>query len=221
MNLGKSEVHIWQAQLDLVQFDANLLSPDERARADRFKFEQHRQRFVAGRAVLRSLLARYLNTDPQILEFEYGTHGKPFLKNAKIQFNLAHAEDLALYAVTCDRAVGIDVERIRAIDDLEALVHRFLQASEYEAIFKAEAEARLKLFFRYWTCKEAFLKAIGAGLSKLQELEIAIDKSVMLKKHPQSVSEWKLQEIYLQDDFVSAIAVEQADSLAFQYFNLS
>jgi 4'-phosphopantetheinyl transferase len=161
MKLGDSEVHIWQVNLDEVQL--NLLSPDEQTRADRFKFEQHRERFIAGRSFLRSLLARYLATDPIGLEFEYSSYGKPSLRSTRIQFNLAHSQHLALYAVTYDRLVGIDVEAIRPVENLDSLVQRFFLPSEYKAIQNNEA-----LFFQYWTCKEAFLKAIGAGECKIE-----------------------------------------------------
>ncbi|BAS58585.1 4'-phosphopantetheinyl transferase HetI [Leptolyngbya boryana NIES-2135] len=201
MKLGDSEVHIWQVNLDEVQL--HLLSADEQVRADRFKFEQHRKRFIAGRSFLRSLLSRYCQADPMALEFEYSSHGKPALKRSRIQFNLAHSQHLALYAVTYDRLVGIDVEAIRPMDDLESLVQRFFLPSEYKAIRADNA-----LFFQYWTCKEAFLKAIGTGISKLKELEI---ENAQLKTIPVEARsrKWHLQQLSIQDDFAGAIAVEQ------------
>lgn len=201
MQLGNSEVHIWQVNLDEIQF--HYLSLDEQARADRFKFEQHRDRFIAGRSFLRSLLSTYLQTDPISLEFEYASHGKPSLKNSPIQFNLAHSQHLALYAVTYDRLVGIDLEAIRPVDDLNGLVKRFFLPSEYKAI-----QADNSLFFQYWTCKEAFLKATGTGLSKLKELEI---ENAQLKTIPVEARsrKWYLQQLTINADFAGAIVVEQ------------
>lgn len=210
MKLGDSEVHIWQVNLDEVQL--KLLSADEQVRADRFKFEQHRKRFIAGRSFLRSLLSRYLQTDPLCLEFDYSSHGKPFLKS-RLQFNLAHSQHLALYAVTYDRAVGIDVEAIRSIDDLDALVQRFFLPSEYKAI-----QAQKSLFFQYWTCKEAFLKATGTGLSKLKELEIENGqlKTIPIEARSQK---WYLQQLEINSNFAGAIVVEQnCPSLELRYF---
>jgi 4'-phosphopantetheinyl transferase len=210
MKLGDSEVHIWQVNLDEVQL--KLLSADEQVRADRFKFEQHRKRFIAGRSFLRSLLSRYLQTDPMSLEFEYSSHGKPFLKS-RLQFNLAHSQHLALYAVTYDRTVGIDIEAIRPIDDLDALVQRFFLPSEYKAI-----QAQKSLFFQYWTCKEAFLKATGTGLSKLKEIEIEDAKLKTIPAEARS-QKWYLQQLEINSNFASAIVVEQnCPSLELRYF---
>lgn len=201
--LGASDVHIWQVNLDTIARLSEFLSPDERSRADRFKFDQHRQRFIAGRGFLRSLLARYLNTEPKTLEFHYGSHGKPFLKESSIQFNLAHSQHLALYAVTLDRAVGIDIEQVRAIEQLDALVQRFFLPSEARTI-----QSQPDLFFQYWTCKEAFLKATGTGLSKLKDLEIerARLKTIPVEARSQK---WQLQELSINDQFTGAIVIEQ------------
>lgn len=211
MKLGDSEVHIWQINLDEVQL--NFLSPDEQVRADRFKFEVHRRRFIAGRSFLRSLLAQYLQTGPMALEFEYCSQGKPALKRSRLQFNLAHSQHCAVYAVTYDRAVGIDIEAIRPIADLDALVQRFFLPSEYQAI-----QAENSLFFQYWTCKEAFLKATGTGLSKLKELEI---ENAQLKTIPVEARsrKWYLQQLSVARDFAGAIVVEQdCPSLELKYF---
>ncbi|MER3432010.1 MAG: 4'-phosphopantetheinyl transferase [Leptolyngbya sp. ERB_1_1] len=203
LRLGKFDVHIWQINLDTIAPPFEILSLDERSRADRFKFDHHRQRFIAGRGFLRSLLARYLNADPTTLEFHYGSHGKPFLKDSAIQFNLAHSQHLALYAVTRDRAVGIDVEQVRAVEPLAALVQRFFLPAEARTI-----QAQPDLFFQYWTCKEAFLKATGTGLSKLKDLEI---EQARLKTIPieARLQQWYLQELAINDQFAGAIVIEQ------------
>ncbi len=214
MELKAFEVHVWQARLNVSTAPfVELLSIDERDRADRFKFEHHRQRFVAGRGILRSILAQYLNTNPQDLKFSYQPQGKPFLDQS-LQFNLAHSEDLALIAVTLDRPVGIDVEAIRAIENLEALAQRFFTSTEYEAICQTQIEARSRLFFRYWTCKEAILKATGAGLSNLNGLEIKT-----LPDPESRVDNWILREIPTKPDFVGTIAVTyQSEALQFESF---
>ncbi len=213
LNLGESDVHVWQVNLDAIAFSIEMLSVDERSRADRFKFAQHQQRFIAGRGFLRSLLSRYLNADPSSLEFYYGSHGKPFLKETSIQFNLAHSQHLAVYAVTRDRAVGIDVEQVRAVEQLEALVQRFFLPSEARTI-----QAQPDLFFQYWTCKEAFLKATGTGLSKLKDLEI---DRVRLKTLPIEArsQQWQLQELMINNQFAGAIVIEQnCPTLNLSYF---
>lgn len=214
LKLGANDVHVWQVNLDArALLNIDLLSADEQSRANRFKFEQHRQRFIAGRGFLRSLLARYLNTDATSLQFGYGAHGKPFLKDASIQFNLAHSEHLALVVVSLDRAVGIDLEHIRAIEQFEALVTRFFRPSEARTI-----QAQPALFFQYWTCKEAFLKATGTGLSKLKELEIDRTQLKTIPVEARS-QDWHLQEIPINPQFAGAIVVERnCPTLDFSYF---
>ncbi len=213
LKLGESEVHIWQVNLDTIAINAATLSADEQSRADRFKFEQHRARFIAGRGFLRSLLSRYLNTDPSSLEFNYGSFGKPFLRHSRIQFNLAHSQHLALYAVSYDRSIGIDIEQVRVVEQLDSLVQRFFSPSESKVI-----QAQPSLFFQYWTCKEAFLKATGTGLSKLKELEIekAQLKTIPIESRSQ---QWQLQELVVNDEFAGAIVIEQTcPNLELNYF---
>lgn len=224
LTLTQSEIHVWQAQLDLsasqtAEFQATL-SHDEQTRAERFKFDHHRQRFMNGRGILRSLLARYLKTEPKALKFSYGSHGKPFLENSNLKFNLAHSDNLALYAFTYDRAIGIDVEMIRPVSDLLAIANRFFSANESETIRQASDQSQQ--FFRYWTCKEAFLKATGDGLSQLSHLEIDIDQIVKLKKLPNSelIQNWILEEIKLESSFVGAIAAKaKSEKLTIIYFS--
>ncbi|MBD1825756.1 4'-phosphopantetheinyl transferase superfamily protein [Cyanobacteria bacterium FACHB-DQ100] len=215
LRLGDSEVHIWLTNLDAISPSFEMLSIGERSRADRFKFEQHRQRFIAGRGFLRSLLGCYLNTDPATLEFDYGAHGKPFLKHSTLQFNLAHSQHLALHAVTYDRAVGIDIEQIRVIDQVERLAQRFFLPSEAEAV-----QTQPDLFFQYWTCKEAFLKATGIGLSGLKEIEI--DRFQLRSIPPEARSQqWQLHPITISDQFAGAIVIEQnCSQLDLRYFHI-
>src|SRR6266700_139048 len=103
--LGTGQIHIWAVPLDLLPAKlvdlASTLAPLERERGERFRFDVHRKRFIAGRGLLRAVLSQYLETEPSRLEFVYGTRGKPsLLDGAGIRFNLAHSEDLALVAVT-------------------------------------------------------------------------------------------------------------------------
>ena len=222
VTLSPQDVHVWQARLDVPphQLDAftQLLSADERLRADRFKFEQHRHRFIAGRGLLRSLLARYLGCSPQQLRFGYGSHGKPVLLDFEsLHFNVAHSQDLALYAVTRDRCLGVDLEQVRTVDNLDSLTRRFFSPSEHAAICEAEAHHQTDLFFRYWTCKEAYLKATGEGLGKLGglEIELSLTQPAQLKRLPseENPQHWHLQELDLENDFAAAIVVAAPSEL--------
>jgi 4'-phosphopantetheinyl transferase len=184
LELVNGEAHVFCAALDqplsrLERFEA-ILSANERARAARFVFTPDRNRFVAARAILREILAWLLHANPAQLAFTYGVHGKPRLASPVagqfLHFNLAHSDALAVYIVSAQNAVGIDVERIRPIRGVRAIVAQFFSARENAEWRLLSAGRKTTAFFEYWTCKEALLKAAGNGLDQqlklLNQIEI-------------------------------------------------
>lgn len=166
------EIHVWSAALDreekvLRQLDSTL-SPEEKARADRFHFVNDRNRFVAARGLLRELLGRYLRQAPAGLEFSYGKHGKPFLSGENVSsglsFNLSHSSGMVVYAIARERNLGIDVEHARAESAGEDIAQRYFSAREVSDLRTLLPDARVEGFFLCWTRKEAYLKATGMGL---------------------------------------------------------
>src|ERR1051326_2139961 len=125
LSLGVRDVHVWAANLDVTAKSLirlrSILSEDELLRAGRLHFDTHRNRFVAGRGILRMLLGKYLECAVDELNFTYGPNGKPALAGRNSQsglfFNLAHSEDIALFVFTHVGPIGIDVERIRPVSD--------------------------------------------------------------------------------------------------------
>jgi len=163
-------VDVWQADLaDVPDELGQLLNAEERARAERLLSERHRLLWVRSRAVLRALLARYLSLDPAVLELSLGEHGKPMLDSggaAPIQFNLSHSGEIALYAVSAERAVGIDVEvERRAIDELRVAAG-VLGSAETERLAALDPETRTREFLRAWVAHEAAVKCRGGGLGR-------------------------------------------------------
>ncbi len=157
-------IDVWRVALEAPS-RVEYLSPDELARAGRFRFDRHRRRFIAARAALRAVLAGYLGQGPREIRFHYGEHGKPHLGDPRpLEFNLAHSGELALIAVAGTHAVGVDVELERDRVSDEGIAERFFSASEVAALGSLPAEQRQAAFFRCWTRKEAFLKATGKGL---------------------------------------------------------
>ncbi|HEY2841713.1 MAG TPA: 4'-phosphopantetheinyl transferase superfamily protein [Pirellulales bacterium] len=143
------------------------LSDDERARAARFKFNKHRYRYVAARAALRRLLGRYAAVDPADLCFDYGLQGKPRIEQPTaaraISFNMSHSRDLALLAFTLGPRLGVDIEAVRNMPNALGIARRFFTVEEAELL--AAAEEVSDCFFRFWTRKEAVIKAVGTGLA--------------------------------------------------------
>ncbi len=171
--LHKHEIHVWAVELDkplaVVQRLSGNLIPDETARAAKFYFAHDRDRYTVGRATLRQLLGAYLNMLPQTVEISYSEYKKPLLPNHNLNFNVSHSHGLGLF-VFCDgawgeTAVGIDIEKIRPMPDANELVtHYFSQAeiAKWQTVAPHQTDLA---FFNCWTRKEAFIKAIGEGLS--------------------------------------------------------
>lgn len=180
--LTADEVHVWHPELDpwveRVPWLTQILSPDERARAERFCFPRERQHFFVCRGLLRVILSRYLKLAPHQLRFSYGRWGKPALAchepESRICFNLSHSHGAALYAVTRDRSVGVDLEQMRPLPDIEPLAKRFFSQREFAVIDSLSRAQKQVAFFKGWTRKEAYLKATGEGLSGLEHVEISV-----------------------------------------------
>jgi 4'-phosphopantetheinyl transferase len=144
----------------------NLLAEDEWRRADRFVNESDRRRFVAAHGLARIILGRCVDRPPQSLHFAVASRGKPRLEDQAVplRFNLSHAGGRALLAISRDREVGVDIERVRAIEVLE-LATRFFASGERAALCSLPSDQQQAAFFRCWTRKESFIKALGDGLS--------------------------------------------------------
>jgi 4'-phosphopantetheinyl transferase len=211
LSLSVDDVDVWRVELSRSQLQlqelAETLSSDEQSRAERFYFEQHRQHFIAGRGILRTILGRYLDVEPQALRFDYEARGKPILGDkfatSGLWFNLSHSQGLALYGV-CRQPIGVDLECIRDNTDVEALAKRFFTNREYEVVRSLPPNQQQQVFFRYWTCKEAYLKATGAGLSQLEQVEILLTPT-----QPASLQseEWTLTELIPANNYLAAVAV--------------
>ena len=138
LRLSNDEVHVWCAALDQTPSQINsflrTLAADERARAERFHFPRDREHFIVARGTLRAILGFYLNRAPQCLSFRYSSHGKPALTlesgEDPIRFNISHSHGVALYAITCDREVGIDLEWVRSNLEVEQIAERFFSRQE-------------------------------------------------------------------------------------------
>lgn len=219
--LAYDEVHIWCLALglpaDTLTALARTLSPDERARCDRYHFERDRRAYIAARGQLRAILARYLAVEPMRLRFGYGRHGKPALPGTALQFNLSHAHRLMLLAVTRERDVGVDLEQIRPLPDLAQLVERCFSPSEQTAFLALPAQQRLEGFYSGWTRKEAYLKATGEGLARpLDSFEVSLapaDPTPLLRAADgaQSADAWSLRSLPTLAGYVAAVCARGRD----------
>ena len=209
-------IHLWWISLDVteenLQTFISLLSESEKIKADRFKFPQHQRRYQAVHGILRMILARYVNLDPAQINFTHSDRGKPYLTDdcnpLNLQFNLSHSENMAIVGISRDRRIGVDLEKIRSMENAEQLAQRFFCVSEHRLLTQAIPEERDKLFFQLWTAKEAYLKATGEGISGgLNQVEIALNPLRLI-----NFPNWYLQSFESNPDddhhYWAAIAVE-------------
>jgi 4'-phosphopantetheinyl transferase len=131
------EIQLWQTSLQLnegeVQIFRALLSDDELARVERFKFDVHKRRFLVARGVLRTLLGQYLECDPRVIQFLYTQHGKPYLANTDLHFNISHSDEMAVYAFTRQAKIGVDIEKVEDVFKND-VAKRFFSHQEYQLL---------------------------------------------------------------------------------------
>ena len=232
---AKGEVHLWMADFadwtDRVADLKSLLSVDEVNRSDRFLREGDRDRYIFAHGVLRRVLAASCGCEPAALAFGIGDHGKPFLADPSpgsgpIEFNLSHSGDLVLIGVTSRCPLGVDVERLSRKVEFEDLSDRFFTPEEAEAIRRHPGEERRRVFFDTWVCKEAFIKAVGHGLTMpLDSFAVRFDGErttvgiSLGKENPHLRTPWALHRFELTPDYAGAIAAS-AESVVITGFLL-
>ncbi|PYP02769.1 MAG: hypothetical protein DMD57_10210 [Gemmatimonadetes bacterium] len=196
---------------------AALLSDAERQRASRFLFDRDRDRFIVGRARLRQLLAARLGTRPESVELVYGAHGKPALArrfaDSDLRFNVSHCDDVTLYAFSCGREIGVDVEAVRVLGDADDIAGRFFSHRENQAYRALERRDRPLGFFQCWTRKEAFIKALGDGLSyPLDRFDVSLAPGepaeiLRVEAMPGACCGWRMESLSPAPGFVAAVVI--------------
>jgi 4'-phosphopantetheinyl transferase len=216
--LPQDEVHLIFCRLCEVRNMAEnlrtLLSPGETERAERFRFDKDRDSFILAHSLLRIILGRYLRLSPENLPLTSGPYGKPFLSGGEpIRFNLSHSEGLVLYGLSHAHDLGVDIEYIRSIDDMDLIAQRFFSAAESRDLASLPSALRTRAFFNCWTRKEAFIKAVGEGLSyPLSEFQVSlrpdrIAEFICIRGQRASETEWSLHDISPSDDYAAALAL--------------
>jgi 4'-phosphopantetheinyl transferase len=208
------EIHLWLFSLEqmpeCVESLRPLLCDDEQIRAGRFYTTALQQSFIVGRAVLRLLLGHYLGLPAEEVRFAYGKRGKPFLLDHRLQFNLAHSDTLALVGFTWDAALGVDLEAVRLVEDLDQVARSFFAPDEVHDLFSLPAAQRFPAFYSCWTRKEAYIKAESSGLHlPLDSFEVTLlpDDPVRLRRIGSDLQpdrHWSLLDIPISADFRAA-----------------
>jgi 4'-phosphopantetheinyl transferase len=232
MPIRDDEVHLWRVRLDRGAAELarlrSTLAADEVERAERFRFNEHRNAFIVARGALRAILARYCEIAAEKIEFAYAYAGKPRLAREApeqaLAFNLSHSGHWAVAAVMRRRTsaaacagqpcgamedeIGVDVEALRPMSDLAGIARRYFAPAEVAAWERLPEDRRLAAFFRCWTRKEAYLKALGDGLrAPLDAFEVSIeeDEPRLLQYSPHDeLRAWTMSDVPVEQSYVAA-----------------
>lgn len=218
MQIKENEIHIFKSSLlrseaEIGEF-RKILSKDEIEIESKFKFDKLKRRYSAGRGTLRNLLSEYLNLKPDEIIFSYGDKGKPFIKESRIKFNLAHSNELAVYAFALDNEVGIDLEFKKEMPDAFEISERFFSKDEADVLKQLPPDEVSEGFLNCWTRKESFIKNIGEGLSyPLQDFSVTLKpglepEMLWIKKNPPEINDWSLINLNVDNNYISALAVK-------------
>lgn len=220
--LSEKDVHIWQTPLDLpaarVQELTHKLSREERIKAERFHFDRDARRFIVARGILRLILGSYLHLEPGAVRLCYERNGKPRLAHAcgnpTIHFNLSHSEGLALYAFRRGSEIGVDIERLRDIPEMEQIAEQMFSARDITRLRALPKNQNTQTFFQMWTRKEAYIKALGDGLStSLDGFDVfphPCESAALLGMRGDSTKAfpWVIRDLNAASGFASAFATE-------------
>lgn len=214
------EVHVWRLSLQqpaaLVADLLQTLTPDERTRAERFRFEKHRRQFIVSRGLLRLLLGTYVGLHPAEIRFGYNRYGKPELADSHardVQFNLSHSGEGTLVAITTERTVGVDLEQLAPKTNLTELAERFFAPREVEMLRAVPHSHRERAFYNCWTRKEAFIKACGEGFNRpLDQFVVSVHPEepaglLEVEGSAQEAARWCFRDLHPWDSYVGCVAV--------------
>ena len=218
----KREVHIWKADLDrhskFTEMQATLLSQDELMRAEKYRFPKDSVRYSVGRSICRLILCQYLNIEAKDLVLYYNRYGRPhidsYLNHNDLNFNVSHSENHLLLAVSREREVGIDIEKVKCEFDCMEIAKGFFSVYELTQLKALTPSKRELGFITCWTQKEAYIKAQGMGLSlDLDSFDVSLDPKkpaelLSVRDDPTQVERWKLHTFSPFRGYISTLAAE-------------
>lgn len=218
-----SEIHVWWSMLDQHQNNINkyykILSQQEQKKVNKFRFQLLRDRQIVSRGILKQLISKYISTDLEEIEFTYNKYGKPLLcrklDESNLYFSISHSEYLGMFAFAKGNSIGVDVEKIQELFiNLEDVIK--LCFSDFEKSWFTDVSAKMKneVFYKVWTAKEAFIKAMGIGLSfPLTNINYKLNSDNDLSFHSMSnyckyMRKWEIVTFNPQSNFIASLVME-------------
>lgn len=212
---------LWRIDLDDPTPLARLypdLTLEEQERAARFYFERDRNRYIVGRGMVRTILAEYLNSVPSHIALVYGAFGKPSLDpqhHPALYFNLSHSNGTGLLGVTRIGEIGVDIEHHRDLSDMADIARHVFSPWEFTRWSALSPTHHVQAFYRGWTCKEAYMKAVGMGFSlPSNSFDVAFlpnEPTRLMTSDATTHSQWHLTALPLEPTLTSAYALEIKD----------
>ncbi|MBL1209923.1 4'-phosphopantetheinyl transferase superfamily protein [Geminocystis sp. GBBB08] len=232
LSLSNNDIHIWMIEIESYRHNIynfqEILSPDEQERINRFSSKSLKEYFIIYRGYLRIILSQYLTIKPDEICFTYSSKGKPLLDQkilSNIKFNLSHKNNYAVYAIS-KYNVGIDLEKIDEKVRVENIAKRYFCHDEFDYLINLESSKKAEYFFKLWTIKEAYLKAIGEGLSGgLDSICFGLNKDnqpikLVKENHRQKKDDnWHFQTWNLLDNYIMSVAIDSPIKLKFYYYS--
>jgi len=226
--LNEGGVAVWFARTanlggpELLAKYRALLSDEERQREDRYRVKKDRSQHLTAWALVRTVLSRYAEVAPKDWGFTRNQFGKPRIakpENCRLQFNVSHTTGLAICAVVLDAEIGVDAERFGRSLDAMGLAQRFFADQEIAVLENCPEEEHLATFFRIWTLKEAYLKALGTGLTtRLDSFTMQLPTTsrpsptqpprvTFLEESHKTPQDWHFAEFHLHNEYQIALAL--------------
>ena len=212
------QIHVWRVAFPKMLSSSSklyeLLDSDEKAKADRFHFTEDSNKFIISHAVTRLILSGYAHEPSAELRFAVNEFGKPALLDSQLHFNLSHSGNFALIAVTPITSVGVDIEKVVAARAKLDLATRFFSNTEVIHLKTLEEEHFVQGFFNAWTRKEAYIKALGVGLSiPLDSFSVSVKpgeetKLLQDKNEERTPEEWTLVDLHINENHAGALAIK-------------
>jgi len=218
--LSDNELHVWQVSTNITPKAfleyKNVLTGKELNNISFLKFKQAKDSYVVSQGALRKLLSGYLGIPPNLVKIGRQEKGKPYsIDDPNLNFNMSNSGQLVAIAFSYDGEVGIDIEQIRPLPDLDEMINANFSANEIRFI-TTKLKEKLNRFFRFWTIKESYLKAIGEGMRLTPDcLEFSIDEDRIKLLSVKGVFEpedWKFKEFSASADYVGSITYGRNDT---------
>ena len=217
--LAPNQVDLWFVDInehkDRLPHYLSVLNDVEKERASKYRFEKDKNCSIIARGVLRTLLGNYLEKNPKEIKFKLGEFGKPSLnEESNIEFNISHSGNVIVLAFVLNDKIGVDVEHTKRTIEVNSIAKQFFSKEEVTALFSLEESYQKQAFYNCWTRKEAFIKALGSGLSfPLNQFVVSLDsvynaELIETKWDDKERENWVLKSFEPVKDYIGAFSVK-------------